>query len=589
MYLTIFSFFIFIFTANSDTDENNAKTPKTFPYTEKWKETFDWVHSSALGEQYTYCRVCHRNLGTFLRGTIDLNRHSQTNLHKKKVALAINGNSQNGTSKPLPCSHAAVQFIHQYFNHSGKKESTEFARCKLGLHYPKDITSDCQHTPYCLYVYGGVTVEPDTKVSVVLVGYFDTEAPKHCIKFLDALEYSADSLEDHKADAVVGILKKFDMPTANLVAVYLDGMGVASKQMHTQLKDVSPTPVSLDGLYSIADEACAAAVKELSNQVLEMLVDIHAHHTSCSTKNDKLSALFGSEEDDSASFYDMISTRCLKLYQLVTRLLEMWPDLKSYFDECSTGDEKAKLICSQLQDPKVRGKYMILSEAIKPLHNFQTNLQPQKEASRADLVVIFKEASNLLQTYTSCFLNPQAALRFLKERETQILTNTNYHLSSTKMCLGGPALQAFLKESECSDILKLLQEEALPLYIALTSSIAEALPLSDGMLKSIAQLLNPQSSLKVTVKAIEDLGAKLGACPTPEEANLLTGEFSEYQLAAKGQTEKEDKDNSEVSLEKHWAKVLKDTKPTSIFRKLILTLLALPCPPLDSQQIFNKV
>ncbi|TKS76826.1 DNA (cytosine-5)-methyltransferase 3B [Collichthys lucidus] len=43
-----------------------------------------------------------------------------------------------------------------------------------------------------------------------------------------------------------------------------------------------------------------------------------------------------------------------------------------------------------------------------------------------------------------------------------------------------------------------------------------------------------------------------------------------------------------VSLEKHWASILKDTKPTSLLRKLVLTLLSFPCPPLDPPLVFTQ-
>ncbi|XP_020785219.2 DNA (cytosine-5-)-methyltransferase 3 beta, duplicate a isoform X2 [Boleophthalmus pectinirostris] len=664
--------------------ESNIDPSKICPYSDTWKETFEWAHASALGEQFTYCRICHRNLKTFLRGTIDLKRHSETNIHKKRETLAKNRTLLNHISTPLPCSWTAVQFICHYFNYSGKLEPREFARSKLGLNYPINITSHCQITPYCLYIFGGISVE-HTQVSVLLIGYFDSEEPRYCIRFLDALEALSESTEDQKRDTVVGILNRFDLPSANLVALYMEGNGAASEQMQSELWKLRPNMVSFGCLYTMADRACEAALKQLSNKTLEMLVDMHNYHTSCQTKNDKLSSLFGSEILDCSSFDSFISKSCLNLYPLVCSFLEMWTDLTSYFEVCSVEDEKAKLICSQLQDPRVKAKYMILTEAIKPLHSFQKNLQSQKEELLADFVKILGQASKLLQTYTSCFLEPQAEFQFLRERDIQILKNTDSHLSSTSMRVGGPALHDFLKESNCLDALTLLQQEALSLYIALTNSIADALPLSTVMLRSIVQLLNPQSRLTVTDKEVEDIGVRLEVCSSPEERDQLRDEFQHYQRAAEDKSEKEDRiaeektkentdknqtkeekttkdktgedktredlragdmtecktqedmtkdktkegktvdkieedtpeedmienktqedktevdihvknindeeknDNTGASLEKHWVKVLKDLKPSSIFRKLILTLLAFPHPSLDSNHIFDKV
>ncbi|KAK7877914.1 hypothetical protein WMY93_031443 [Mugilogobius chulae] len=626
---------------------HNIDPSKACPYTDQWKEQFEWAHSSALGEQFTYCKVCHRNLKTFLRGTVDLIRHSETNFHRKRLALFKSRAALNQNS--LPCSETAIQFIY----------------------YPKNITSLCEDTPYSLYILGGKSEE---QTKVVLVGHFDAEEPKYCIQFLDAFEALSEGT-DQKEDTVVEILNKFKLPSSNLTALYMESSDAASEHILSQLRKHRPNMVSFGSLLAMADIVCDVALKELSNKTLEMLVDIHNYHTSCPTKNDKLSSLFVSEILDSSSFDNFIKS-CLNLYPLVCRLLEMWADLTSYFEVCSTEDEKAKLICSQLQDPRVRAKYMILTEAVKPLHSFQTHLLPQKEELHADLVIILEQASKLLQTYTSCFLEPEAELQFLNEKDDQILKNTD-----------SLSLHTFLKESDCEDAFSPLQQEALSLYIALTSNIAGALPLSAVTLRSIAQLLNPQSTLTVSDKDVEDIGVKLDVCSSPEERQQLREEFVQYQLAAKDKTaedttaedkpaedttaedkpaedkttetkmtedkttedkttediaiddkteenktettedkpsedkteedktiedktaedkliediaiedirqthrekhEEEQKYVAGVSLEEHWANVLKELKPSSIFRKLILTLLALPRPPLDSNKIINK-
>ncbi|XP_038578809.1 DNA (cytosine-5-)-methyltransferase 3 beta, duplicate a isoform X3 [Micropterus salmoides] len=558
--------------SQKDTEENSTVN-KMFPYTEKWKDIFDWADHSALGEHYTYCRSCDRNLNTFNRGLIDLRRHAETNKHKK---------SQR--PDPLPCSDAAIRFIHKQcytVSAKGRLASRHFAHCKQRLQYPKQITSVCQHTPYCVYIYGGVTLGKDDTVSVVLVGFFDVDASRHCIRFLDALQSGGGS-RDQTAAAVVKTLKKFGLPPDNLVAVYSDGNGAASEHICSQLRELNPNIIALGGLYTIADAACHAGVKELSNQAQELMADIHDHYSSCSTKNDNLMALFGSDiSADSPSFH--LNTSCLKFYLLVTKILEVWTDLILYF-KSSNDDDKAKMICSQLQDPKVRATFMFLEQALKPLHSFQRRLQTHNGAARADMLLILEEASSLLSTYTSYFLNPQAAARFLKEHNAQILKNKKFHLSSPEFNLGGKAVEDFLNESEATEALPLLKEGALSFYIALTGIIVEELPLSEEVLRSIAQLLNPQSRLIVTGKAVGELGTNLGICSTPDEVNQLTSEFLEYQ-----QAEEEVKDNSAVvSLEKHWASVLKDTKPTSVFRKLLLTLLSLPCPPLVAQQVFTQ-
>ncbi|XP_040008576.1 DNA (cytosine-5-)-methyltransferase 3 beta, duplicate a [Xiphias gladius] len=573
----------------SEAEENGTETTKKFPYNEEWRDIYDWAERSTLGEHYTYCHTCARNLNTFHKGLIELRRHVETNKHKKGAEISKRASLQSQHSE-LPCSDAAIRFIRKHYHNGsakGEEVSRHFARCKLGLQYPKDIISVCHNTPYCVYIYGGVTVGKDDTMSVVLVGFFDVEACKHCIRFLDALQ-SVDGAGDQTAVAVGETLKRFGLHTDNLVAVYFDGEAVASAQICSQLRELNPNIIVLTGLYTIADAACHAGVKQLSNQAHELIADIHAHYSSCCTENDNLKALFGSDiAADSPSFY--INTSCLNFCLLVTQILEIWTDLILYFSSCDNNDEKAKLICLQLQDPKVRATFMFLEQALKPLHNFQRHLQTKEGVPRADLLLILEDASNLLCTYTSYFLHPQAAVRFHKEQDAQILKNKKFHLSSPELSLVGKPVEDFLNESQAAEALPLLKEEVLSFYIALTGCIAEELPLSYELLRSIAQLLNPQSRLKVTGKAVGELGTKLGICSSPEEHNQLTREFLEYQLAEEGESEEGEKDHSaDVLLEKHWASVLRNTKLT-VFRKLILALLSLPCPPLDAQQVFTQV
>ncbi|KAI4793965.1 hypothetical protein KUCAC02_032365, partial [Chaenocephalus aceratus] len=410
--------------------EDLQSSSGNFLFNEKWMYIYDWADQSPLGDNYTYCRACNRSLKTLQRGPVELRRHG---------TLTNTRNGLESTRRP----DAAVSFINKHcYTGPAKSEHKArlFARCRLGSQYPTDITSACQHTPYCLQ-----RTAPERK---------------------------------KKATAVVETVKK--------------------------------------GLYAIADASCHAGIKALSNRVQEFMVDMHAHHSSCSTKNDDLTAVFGSD----ISADDPLDLNCLKFCLLVTNILEVWTGLIAYFKSCDGEDEKAKSVCSQLQDPKVRATFLFLQHALKPLHSFQSRLQAEEEADRADMLLILQEASKLLSTYTSYFLRPEAAGRFLKERDARILKDKSFHLSGSEINVGGKAVEGF-------------EEEALSFYAALTGCIAEKLPLGEETLRSISQLLNPRSRQEVTGKSVGELGASLGICSSEEEEGLIA-EFLEYQKAEGG-------------------------------------------------------
>ncbi|KAK0142653.1 DNA (cytosine-5)-methyltransferase 3A [Merluccius polli] len=577
-------------------DENQGP-PSNFPYTEKWKEVYSWAEPSTRGELYVHCSVCDSDMFTYRKGIPDLTRHFITTKHRTRAKMAEESELRSRTAKPLPCSDAAVQFINKYCSSGpsgGGLVSSDFARYMLGLQYPEDILSICQQTPYCLYMYGGVTLEEAVTVSVVFVGFFDVESSIHRIRLLDVLPSPAEEAGEEAGEeaakagegaAVVETLKRFDLPLMNLSAVYVDGNGASSEQICSQLRELNPNVVAFGALYKVADAACHAAITGLSSPVQDIISDLHAYYTSTSTENECLSALFASvNSPDSTPF--RLSTNCLNFSLFVRKLLEMWPDLVSFFSSCDKDNGKVQSICVKLQDANLKPTFRFLALALKPLEAFQMHLQMHDGHARADLVLILQEASRLLHSCASKFLNPQALARFLEERDTGVLADNKFHLSGADLNVGGSAASDLLNESPSAEA---LIQEVMSFYVTLTGCIAKELPLSDGILRSMAQLLDPQSRLTVTDRAVEELGKKLGVCTAPEEADQLTKEFLEYQQAGEEQGEAgENEDSAAVSLEQHWAGVLKDGSSTSILRKLILSLLSFPCPPLEVQRVYAQ-
>uniref|UniRef100_A0A8C7ZD26 DNA (cytosine-5-)-methyltransferase n=1 Tax=Oryzias sinensis TaxID=183150 RepID=A0A8C7ZD26_9TELE len=550
-------------------------------YTEKWKETFDWAERSTLGDDYTFCTSCQSNLHTINKGLVELQRHSETKKHKKGTNLYEGNKSQNKTTKlPLPCSDAAVRFIRSRSNFApmnGKKLSKHFLYCTLGRRYPKDIASVCRHTPYCVYVYEEVSVGKDQHVSVMLVGFYDLQTAAHSIRFLDAFDSESG---DQTASIVFQTLEKFELPAENLAAVYVSGDSQSSAQICSELRKLNPILISIGPLYSIADAACCAGVKKLSGLVQQLLSALEEQYFSSSIQSDELEALLDSvyDEKSSTSFLDI---GCLKFCRLISKILEMWTDLTRHFS--SRHDKEAELICSQLKDPKVKATFLFLRKALKPLQKFQTQTL---EDSWTSMLLILKEASSLLSTYTSCFLQQSAAARYLEEHDSRILRSKKSLLSSPDLNLGGKEVEDALRACDEPAALPHFCEQALSFYAALTGCIAEELPLSVKAMRSIAQLLSPQSWLKVTSAQVKELGTQLGVCNSADEIRQLTEEF----LDCKSTREVASHAGTTVdSLKQHWSRLLDGAKPASLFRRLVLTLLSLPCPPLDPKQVLSQV
>lgn len=563
-----------------ETIEEQSNLLKAFSYNEKWKGIFDWVGQSAFGDKHTYCRSCKTHIFTFHKGIIALKQHTESLTHMEKTSIV----NERKSSNPLLSGDAALQSVHKNCDEAsatGQKESQCLLQCNVGVQHKKDIKTVCKHTPYRVYVHERDAQEKESSVSVFL-GSFDVEAAQHDIQFLETLP-SADDGKDQTAKAVVETLKKSGLPACNIAAFYASGSKAAS-QIYSHLREFNPNIVPFGWMDTIADTACQTGIKALSSQVQEFMVDIHAHHSSSTTKNSSVDALMSGICSSSPSF--PLNTSCLAFHFFVSKSLEMWQNLILYYKSCDEGDHKAKSIYSRLQEPKVRATFMFLEQALKPLCTFQGVLQTERGGDMVNILLILEEASSLLYTYSSYFLEPQAVFRFLKEHNVQILNNNKFQLPSPELCLDEKAVED-LNQSISSDVMELMKQEALAFYVALTECIAANLPLNEGLLRAVVQLLDPDNRQKASGREVGDLGTSLGICSTPEEATQLTSEYLKYQIA--DAEEGGEVLVSEPSLEEHWASVLKDLKPSSFFRKLVLTLFSFTCPPLECQKILTEV
>ncbi|KAG5282040.1 hypothetical protein AALO_G00051590 [Alosa alosa] len=588
----------------SDTDEDTCAKRTLSVYNGEWETTFDWVMPSKLGQNYALCSICDINLCIQYSGEFDLRRHQKSKTHVRNQRKMSGGNIT--TDATVSSSVALKQFI-QTLGVSdllGDNDQVSHHRTKLvlGPHYPEDIKSVCSKTPYCVYLYGQLAVAAGQQTLVVLVGFFDDKAAKHRIRFLDAFQTSGNNSEKAVVTFLIETFKKFELASQNLCAFYMDGLGDHSQKIASQLKQLNPHIVALGGLYSLPDAACQAGVTVHFHEAKELILKIHAHYTTFSSGDDDLKALFtGVHELDQAMCPQ--TTLCQAFTTLVRRVVGMWQKLVSYFSRDASGEDKSMFeeISTQLKNPKLRVMFMFLDNALGPLRSFQDRLETRGTA-RADLVQILREASGLLRSYASSFLRPHAVMRFLKERNAAFLTDPKFYLSTPEHNLGGTAVEDFLSEHEedMADFVQAFQTKCLSFYATLTASLAEGLPLSDGVLRSMSQLLSPEGRLKVTESAVTDLATQLGLTSTPEESLKITGEFLQYQFVEeqKGKTKASGGENgsedgclgssSTLSLEEHWGTYLKTTDATSTFRKLMLSLLALPCPPLEAEKVFAQ-
>uniref|UniRef100_A0A673MLA1 DNA (cytosine-5-)-methyltransferase n=1 Tax=Sinocyclocheilus rhinocerous TaxID=307959 RepID=A0A673MLA1_9TELE len=572
--------------SDKDMELNGRRRPVT--YDPKWQRTFKWIRASHMGNNCAYCTLCDINI-VLHAGFFDLKQHQQAEKHMTHEMGGLNSSSRKLIENSISYSETMLLFIQNHCLSSLpsriNKVSQRTASYILGLNYPNDIVSACKINPYCIYIYGQVPLDAEnikrSSCHAVLVGFFEEKRSRYCIRLLDVFQAEDGS---SVSGCLLDVLQKFELPAGNMVALYVNDQEQTSGSVVSQIQELNPQVIDLGGLYSVPDSACNAGLQAHSSQVQELIANIYEHFSTCSTSNDNLKMLFaGIDELKDPS--TPLSHSCEEFCVLVQRMLGMWSDLVSYFISCDENNDKAKQICSQLENPKIRITLMFLDHALGPLRAFEQHLQQSKGSVRADLVQVLREASGLLRSYASSFLRPQAVIRYLKERDPAILENSTFCLPATELSLGG-VVEDFIsaREEELADYLNVFHEECLAFYKTLTTSIADSLPLSDSVLRGISQLLSPAGRLKVTGKNIVDLAVQFGICSKPEDSAKLTDEFLEYQLV-----EDEEDTSSTLTLERYWCNVLKSFPPESIFKRLVLCFLVLPCPSLVAEKIFAQV
>ncbi|XP_064154116.1 uncharacterized protein LOC135233988 [Anguilla rostrata] len=577
--------------SESDTDAHRKEKRKKIIFLDNWCDTFPWVSRSKLGDHHGYCQLCDSSINISYHGPYDLRRHEQCLRHLQNAERA--GKTGMGEPEEFQFHDNMLKFLERHCSSQGLqkkkgcggKVSHRTARTLLGRDYPKDIVAICCQMPYCVYLYRGMELGKENALSAVLVGFFDEKTGRNCIRLLDVIQPRKDT-DAAVFTCLVETLNKFGILLCNLVTFYTNADARFTQQFFSRLQKMNPGIVSLCSLYGLANHACQSGVKALPSQVEDLVMNIHDHYSTCSTTNDNLKEIFVNTGTSDTTL--PFSAQCLVLSSIIQKFLNMWPDLISYFKSCSGKNDKAEQICTQLENPQLRLTFMFLSYALEPLCAFQRKLNCSGGTSKMDLAEILLEASGLLHLYAASFLHPEAVEKFLSSNNSDLLRDKVDHLPDTKMNVGASAREFLAQsENELTDTMATFAEDVVAFYTALMESISGSLPLSAITFRTIPLLLKRTGEQNLTGKMVADLGSQLGLCKTPEEAKQLMNEFSDCQLL--NGEEESPADSQDTFFRQRWGTVLKTLDQTSILRKLILIILALPFPPLEPEEILLHV
>uniref|UniRef100_A0A8C2KUP0 DNA (cytosine-5-)-methyltransferase n=1 Tax=Cyprinus carpio TaxID=7962 RepID=A0A8C2KUP0_CYPCA len=469
---------------------------------------------------------------------------------------------------------ATMSFIRKYGSSTSPDAGSNFASSKdslvLGQKHQEDITAAFIQTPYCLYLFHGVELEDKNKAIVLLLGFFDKATGENKFRLLDVL-HPEEETADAICTCIVEMLKKFRIPLMNMAIFYSNFPD--HEGLHSGLKLLKPEIVSLCGLTDMAGRVCHSGVEkmEISGPIVNLITEIYKHFPSFP---DSLQTLL--EDVDCSSFSNILTSQCSLFWRIIQKMTLAWSDLEKYFGSL---DADEKVICRLLSDTKIRLNVLFLSHALQPLCDFQENVDRGVSVTQ-----LLQDASQLVRFYTTSFLRPKTAELFHRRGKTSLIQETVGHLPRGEVEVGKQAADFLLHRSEeLTDYLETFHSSVISFYTTVTVKIVEGLPFSDATMRDLSLVLSPGKKLEVTGKIVQDLGVCFGVCSSPENVSLLTDEFLEYQFLDGGDTHPADQ-----SMEEYWKTELRIMGRTSVFGKLIVSLLALP-RTLKKEIIFEQM
>ena len=250
--------------------------------------------------------------------------------------------------------------------------SNSTVRHVLGLRHPQDIVYTLLHTPYTLYFYRHVDVGAGQTACLLLIGYYHQNSGGRVLRLLEAVQPKLDT-STALLTCLRRTLTRLGLPLANLAWFYCDVAGREEQAtLEAGVRVMSPTMVSLCGLPGLAGSACQAGAAAVSEEVVELVRDVHRHRSAFTPTHDSLKQLFAAVPGCDPNL--PVATQCLFFTRMVQAIAHGWGDLLGYFGSLGGGGD-AQQIHARLTDCRLRLLLLFLTHALEPLAVYEEAMQ----------------------------------------------------------------------------------------------------------------------------------------------------------------------------------------------------------------------
>ena len=342
-------------------------------YYQSFKETyttdFPFIKKSNKGTGYAFCVYCRSDFKISHGGRTDITSHANRQKHKDNVIAAEkskkmdfllqqNTNFEKSviTSEclftsfilehnlPITCADHAGPLFRKMFPDSKITKSYSCARTKTSNPIKEMASSkelllneSLRISPFTLAV--DRNNDTDSKLYPIVVTYFNTNLSKiDCtLLCMPCLESSATGI--NIGNLILKSLEAFQIPITNCLALSCDNAPVMIGEKSgviTVLKKTNENICALGCCCHLINLAAEKGSASLPFKIDEILVDIYYYLEKSSNRKERLKELQKLCDNDVHKILKHVCTRWLSVNTCLTRLVEQWLPVTTFFkEECN--------------------------------------------------------------------------------------------------------------------------------------------------------------------------------------------------------------------------------------------------------------
>ncbi|CAL1678897.1 unnamed protein product [Lasius platythorax] len=612
----------------NDVDLPIKKSRKSV-FQQKWLdiEQFKfWLREVPHDASLFLCSICDKSI---TGGLSQIHRHAKSKTHinrYKKNYIEIsksNEDSNKQTNKSLlsfdgrkksaeiryaaliadkNIPHQTAKEILSFFQHVGKDpnvlKSMSMGRTKCkniitNVLCPVEtdrVVNKIQNTKFSVF-FNETSDTTNDKWMTFVVRYVDPETldiHSQLVKLIniDAKDSSAEKLFHAFKDE----MWKLQIPFLNIVALLCDNVSVMTGKhlsFKKKFEEVCPHLLTFSCPCHSAALAAHAACTKMPAYCEKFLKEIANYLNSSPKRSTIFRELCECFQEKNRKILKLCDTRCLSHYLCIKRLLEYWDTIKYSLTEMIVSEKtnSREYLLSMMNNVEIKAYFLFL----KYILNFFNAFNAFFQASETRIHLLQSKSKNLLS---------QVCRNFLKEHLKSFSTNIVFSLKKNQKAVNeitlGSECDEYLNELTQNgdiDIVRIVRENCLTLYVTAAEEIRKRLPVNDIFLSKL-QVFQP------CVKNLFDDNNRETSFNDVSFIAKTIGSFDEDALKKEwialpsDFTMEEKQSLSKLNFDNMWKEILQRRYTNNIvkypnLRNILNTIRSLPNSNADPEKMFS--